>query len=518
MTIYKLTQEDRNLIHRIEFDIKNNPDKYREAGKWLDEKFDDEYYWEDFEINGISGCLACLANPSLSDEERKKEEEDLQELQMIFNKREKPHKSELITCAIYFFINEYSSTIFFDFRSAKTICLIMWILSDPDAENVKLGLTQFEDWDWKYEDYADVFEKNKLARGEILFRCRVGDRTSDWMEIVRVAWLKVETQNAIEIVDKEKSKEQLTEEEAIETTQNQKIYSKITQDLYKSLAEIKKLIEIMEKKQKYILEKPISDFELSDHTRNCLKTMKIYKLGDLLNITEAELLSYVGFGEKSLKEVKAVLESKSMYLGMQLTENPFGQSENEVFDDELQTQPQENGGEDEINSQFLNIAKESVMELIKRSECHYIEFKATLEYDIDKNEYNKALNKECLKTIAAFLNADGGVLLIGVRDDGTIIGIEQDLQYVQRKNPDGFQLKLRDLIQNSLKPFPHRKIEFFFENVNQATVCRVNVKPVKRTQIVYLENNLYIREGNKTINLKGTVEIADWIQQRNNDR
>ncbi len=72
-----------------------------------------------------------------------------------------------------------------------------------------------------------------------------------------------------------------------------------------------------------ILETPISDFELSVRSRNCLKKMKIQTLGDLLNITEAELLSYKNFGETSLKEVKSILEPKGMTLGMSLEEKHF---------------------------------------------------------------------------------------------------------------------------------------------------------------------------------------------------
>jgi DNA-directed RNA polymerase subunit alpha len=76
-----------------------------------------------------------------------------------------------------------------------------------------------------------------------------------------------------------------------------------------------------------ILETPISDFELSVRSRNCLKKMKIQTIGDLLNITEAELLSYKNFGETSLKEVKAILETKGLTLGMALEEKPFTQAE-----------------------------------------------------------------------------------------------------------------------------------------------------------------------------------------------
>lgn len=67
-----------------------------------------------------------------------------------------------------------------------------------------------------------------------------------------------------------------------------------------------------------ILETPISDFELSVRSRNCLRKMNIRTLGDLLNITEAELLSYKNFGETSLREIKAILDTKNLRLGMAL--------------------------------------------------------------------------------------------------------------------------------------------------------------------------------------------------------
>jgi len=85
--------------------------------------------------------------------------------------------------------------------------------------------------------------------------------------------------------------------------------------------------EMKKTRKNQILETPISDFELSVRSRNCLKKMKIRTLGDLLNISEAELLSYKNFGETSLKEVKAILESKNLHLGMALEEKSFMQPE-----------------------------------------------------------------------------------------------------------------------------------------------------------------------------------------------
>jgi len=76
-----------------------------------------------------------------------------------------------------------------------------------------------------------------------------------------------------------------------------------------------------------VLETPISDFELSVRSRNCLKKMNIFTIGDLLNITEVELLSYKNFGETSLREIKRILDSKGLWLGMALEEKHFPSEE-----------------------------------------------------------------------------------------------------------------------------------------------------------------------------------------------
>jgi DNA-directed RNA polymerase subunit alpha len=64
-----------------------------------------------------------------------------------------------------------------------------------------------------------------------------------------------------------------------------------------------------------VLEIPITDFELSVRSRNCLKKMNLKTLGDLLRTSEQELLSYKNFGETSLNEIKALLAQKGLRLG-----------------------------------------------------------------------------------------------------------------------------------------------------------------------------------------------------------
>src|ERR1700722_3316350 len=80
-----------------------------------------------------------------------------------------------------------------------------------------------------------------------------------------------------------------------------------------------------------VLDIPLSDFELSVRSRNCLKKMNIRNLGDLLRTTEPELLSYKNFGETSLNEIKALLAGKNLRLGQAAEEgkSPIAQMASE---------------------------------------------------------------------------------------------------------------------------------------------------------------------------------------------
>ena len=81
-----------------------------------------------------------------------------------------------------------------------------------------------------------------------------------------------------------------------------------------------------------MLDTPVTDFELSVRARNCLKKMKIRTLGDLLKISEAELLSYKNFGETSLVEIKAMLSQKGLRLGQGL-EGQYSQVRKEIYEE-----------------------------------------------------------------------------------------------------------------------------------------------------------------------------------------
>lgn len=85
-------------------------------------------------------------------------------------------------------------------------------------------------------------------------------------------------------------------------------------------------------KRNALLDTPVTDFELSVRARNCLKKMQIRTLGDLLRISEAELLSYKNFGEQSLTEIKGMLAMKGLRLG-QGAEGQFNRVRKEMYEE-----------------------------------------------------------------------------------------------------------------------------------------------------------------------------------------
>jgi DNA-directed RNA polymerase subunit alpha len=89
-----------------------------------------------------------------------------------------------------------------------------------------------------------------------------------------------------------------------------------------------------------ILETPLSDFELSVRSRNCLKKMNLNTLGDLLRTSETELLAFKNFGETSLREIKVILDAKGLKLGMNLDEKIIHQ---ELIDDKPEEEVNDSG-------------------------------------------------------------------------------------------------------------------------------------------------------------------------------
>jgi hypothetical protein len=155
----------------------------------------------------------------------------------------------------------------------------------------------------------------------------------------------------------------------------------------------------------------------------------------------------------------------------------------------------------------------SIEEGLKKGECQTIEFKETLEIDVNTNAPSQIVLNSALKTVAAFLNSSGGTLFVGVSDKHEIKGLERDFRLCRKKNVDGFQLKLRDLLCSRFHPTPWGKVNIIFEPVNNLVVCALNAQPLPKPEVVHFDGEVYIREGNTTRKLEG-FQLTNWLQER----
>jgi hypothetical protein len=134
---------------------------------------------------------------------------------------------------------------------------------------------------------------------------------------------------------------------------------------------------------------------------------------------------------------------------------------------------------DELKSRIEMTHEESFNEeldaLVKSGESETVEFKSTLRYDLRTREVNKKLEYVIAKTLAAFLNTEGGDLLIGVDDNANALGLANDIETLSKKNIDGFELKLVDIIKNTIGLDVGSHIKISFPDYDGQKVCRIQV-------------------------------------------
>ena len=145
------------------------------------------------------------------------------------------------------------------------------------------------------------------------------------------------------------------------------------------------------------------------------------------------------------------------------------------------------------------VHRRPINELVSLGESATLEFKSTLQWDVVQNRVNKDLRFSVLKTIAAFLNTAGGTLVIGVEDDGHILGLAQDLRIMQNSK-DRFEQTLMNLIHDRIGAEFAPFIKVRFEEIEGQTVCVVDVD--KAPEPAFMEGprgkEFYVRLGNTT--------------------
>ncbi len=144
-------------------------------------------------------------------------------------------------------------------------------------------------------------------------------------------------------------------------------------------------------------------------------------------------------------------------------------------------------------------------ELIKQGESKTLEFKSTLRWNLKEDRRDgKRITHASLKTIAAFLNTEGGDLLLGVADDGTIVGIERD----RLDNDDKFMLHLAQAVRSGLGDRAGTCIDPKIQIVDGKSVCVVSCQ--RSPEPVFLawkgveaeaDGDFFVRSGSGTVKL-----------------
>jgi len=153
--------------------------------------------------------------------------------------------------------------------------------------------------------------------------------------------------------------------------------------------------------------------------------------------------------------------------------------------------------------------------LIAKGESRRSEFKSSFRWDVKVDKLNKALEHSVLKSLAAFLNSDGGTLLIGVSDDGTILGLARDYRTLKKKDRDGFEQAIMTAVSSRMGTDVCANLQVVFHAAAGDDVCRIIVNPSPRP--VYLsqgkETEFYVRTGTSTRQLN-VQEAIEYIQTR----
>lgn len=136
--------------------------------------------------------------------------------------------------------------------------------------------------------------------------------------------------------------------------------------------------------------------------------------------------------------------------------------------------------------------------LISGGETQHVEFKASLQWDYRQEKRNKDLYEPVMKNLAAFMNTVGGSVLIGVADDGQVLGLEPDYQTLGKKDSDGFE-NIFNMAFNTMIGAEHRHlVDVSFPVVAGQEICLATARPA--AEPVYLthkgEERFYIRTGN----------------------
>lgn len=187
---------------------------------------------------------------------------------------------------------------------------------------------------------------------------------------------------------------------------------------------------------------------------------------------------------------------------------------------QLSLSPMEN-----LKAEIANL--ELAEDLSGRRESESLEFKSSFVYTAEgKADIDEQLGHEIMAQLAGFMNAVGGIVCLGYKDDGSVRGLNEDILLLNtskidkyngqyKETLDGIELKIRNMIKYKLKAdvAPLVRVEFYRAQ-NDHLVCFLKVSP--SSNIIYVDRDeMYVRAGNICNRLYGDERIRFDQNKRN---
>jgi serine/threonine-protein kinase RsbW len=155
--------------------------------------------------------------------------------------------------------------------------------------------------------------------------------------------------------------------------------------------------------------------------------------------------------------------------------------------------------------------KEPLRMLIDSGESDKLEFKSTLRWNLKENKKDNRMGFAVLKTVAAFLNTEGGTLLVGVQDDGCLLGIEIE----DFANEDKYLLHFSHLIQHNIGLENSKAVTYNLVELEGKKILKIDCEPA--TKPIYLriegQEEFLIRSGPASKKLS-ISEAVSYISER----
>ena len=173
----------------------------------------------------------------------------------------------------------------------------------------------------------------------------------------------------------------------------------------------------------------------------------------------------------------------------------------------------------QIDSMLLaieSLSKEDhILSLIREGESKVVEFKETFSLCLRRKTKEKDIEESALKTIVAFLNSDGGTLIVGVSDDGGISGLEAEIEKFYKGIDDGFLKHVKNSIKNRIGEQYYPFVSYAMLEIGGSKVLVFDCTS-SNTPCFLDENVFYVRTNPATDKLEGR-KLSEYLKNHFRD-